>query len=72
MKSVRSVWNSVSPKTHLLLPTPRIIVAEPVFSARAAKAAAVDRGVSPAAIASCFRSFSILLNRLSVFFEPEP
>lgn len=45
--------------THLLFPTPRIMVAEPVASARAAKAAAVEFGVSPAAIAAAFCSFAI-------------
>lgn len=59
-------------RTYLLLPTPRIMVAEPVFSARAANAAALESGVSPATIAACFRSFSIFCKRLSVFLAPEP
>lgn len=65
-------WRVHCRRTYLLLPTPRIMVAEPVFSARAANAAAVDSGVSPAAIAACFRSFSIFCKRLSVFLAPEP
>ncbi|SCZ98585.1 BZ3500_MvSof-1268-A1-R1_Chr3-1g05480 [Microbotryum saponariae] len=53
-----------------LLPTERIIVADPVRSARAANADADPVGVSPAAIAAALRSFSILRSLRSVFLAP--
>lgn len=56
--------------THPLLPTDRIMVACPVRSARAAKAAAVFKGVSPDAIARALASAATLAKRFSIFLLP--
>lgn len=57
--------------THPLLPTLNTMVAVPILSALAANALAVDRGVSPEAIARLFCSSAIFFNRFSVFLDPE-
>lgn len=59
-------------ETYPLLPTERIIVAEPVLADLSAKADAVERGVSPADIALAAISLAILFNRLAVFVDPAP
>jgi hypothetical protein len=58
--------------TYFLFPTPKTIVADPVRSCLAWKAAFVPRGVSPADIASFLRSFSILSSSFCLLLVPDP